>query len=89
MEKLTQYRSIARFVKKAIDLFMTKRAIATLHPQDRSTFPYPQTAIALFDSFQREDPLEREKGIKGDRPSQIPKQRSPFLTYSKGAIDLG
>jgi len=27
MEKLTQYRSIARFVKRAIDLSLTKRAI--------------------------------------------------------------
>ncbi|MGB8687158.1 MAG: hypothetical protein WCD53_07450 [Microcoleus sp.] len=37
------------------------------HPQQEIASTYPQQAIALFDLFQREDPLDREEGVKGDR----------------------
>jgi len=47
--------------------FFHPTARSPRHPQQEIASTYPQQAIALFDLFQREDPLDREEGVKGDR----------------------
>ncbi|MEG4913216.1 hypothetical protein QUB12_08935 [Microcoleus sp. B7-D4] len=48
MEKLTQYRSIARFVKKAIDLSLPKeRSTFPSQKIDRSLYPHSYTHVSL------------------------------------------
>jgi len=51
--------------------FFHPTARSPRHPQQEIASTYPQQAIALFDLFQREDPLDREEGVKGDRLSAL------------------